>query len=149
MNRKATSTYKIPDTDVVIEKGTLLFIPTYSLHHDPDYYPDPETFDPNRFSESEKQKRKNFTYMPFGDGPKNCIGTLFKSILNTKNKKIVISFISGLRFGLLQTKIGLCLLLKNYLFTINQQTKVPVEFDPLVFVIASKEDIILNVEKIS
>lgn len=44
------------------------------LHHDPEYYPNPEKFDPERFSEENKSKRPAYTYLPFGDGPRICIG---------------------------------------------------------------------------
>lgn len=49
LNRSAKNTYKIPGTDDVIEKGRTVFIPVYSIQHDPKYFPDPEKFDPNRF----------------------------------------------------------------------------------------------------
>jgi cytochrome P450 family 6 len=44
------------------------------LHHDPKYYPDPERFDPERFSKEEKAKRHHYVYLPFGEGPRICIG---------------------------------------------------------------------------
>jgi len=57
-----------------VEKGTQIFVPTLGLHHDPKYYPDPERFDPERFNEEEKKKRPHFSYLPFGEGPRICIG---------------------------------------------------------------------------
>jgi cytochrome P450 len=48
-----------------------------ALHHDPKYYPDPDRFDPEGFSEVEKQKRPHFSYLPFGEEPRICIGTSF------------------------------------------------------------------------
>jgi cytochrome P450 family 6 len=58
----------------MVEKGTRIMIPVMALHHDPKHYPDPERFDPERFSEVEKKKRPHFSYLPFGEGPRNCIG---------------------------------------------------------------------------
>ncbi|KAF4519173.1 hypothetical protein B566_EDAN008236 [Ephemera danica] len=52
----------------------------YGLHHDPEYFPDPERFDPERFNEENKSKLKSFTYMPFGSGPRNCIGIRFAQL---------------------------------------------------------------------
>lgn len=51
-------------------------IPIYGLHHDPDHYPDPETFNPDRFMDENKRTRHPYTYLPFGEGPRACIGTL-------------------------------------------------------------------------
>lgn len=46
----------------------------FSLHYDENYFPDPEKFIPHRFSDENKGNIKPFTYMPFGVGPRNCIG---------------------------------------------------------------------------
>jgi len=73
--REASKTYHVPGDTLVIEKGTKITIPIYSIHHDPKYYPEPYTFDPQRFSSEEKAKRQSSTYLPFGDGPRFCIGT--------------------------------------------------------------------------
>jgi len=75
--REAVKTYHVPGDSLVIEKGTKIMIPVNSIHHDPKYYPDPYTFDPERFSPEEKAKRQSGTYLPFGDGPRFCIGTFY------------------------------------------------------------------------
>jgi cytochrome P450 family 9 len=62
---------------VTIKKGEVVWIPIYSIHHDSEIYPDPEKFDPSRFSDENKNKIKPCTYLPFGSGPRNCIGTRF------------------------------------------------------------------------
>ena len=74
LNRECTKDYQIPDTDVVLEKGMPTVIPVYALHHDPKYYPEPDRFDPERFNEDEKAKRHHYVYLPFGEGPRICIG---------------------------------------------------------------------------
>ncbi len=72
--RTCTKDYQVPDSKFVIERGTLVYIPIYGLHHDPQYFPDPEKFDPDRFSEAGKASRPYYAYLPFGEGPKICIG---------------------------------------------------------------------------
>ena len=72
--RKCVKDYQIPDTDIIIEKDTRVFIPAIALHYDPDYYPDPEKFDPERFTNEKKASRHPFVHIPFGEGPRNCIG---------------------------------------------------------------------------
>jgi cytochrome P450 family 6 len=67
---------KLRGTDVTVEKGVQVLLPILALHHDPKYYPDPERFDPERFSEEEKKKRPQFSYIPFGEGPRLCIGAV-------------------------------------------------------------------------
>nr|NP_001352549.1 cytochrome P450 6a13-like [Myzus persicae] len=75
--RKASQTYQIPNDSLTIEKGQKIIIPVYAMHYDPKYYKDPEKFIPERFSTEEKAKRPNGIYLPFGDGPRMCIGKRF------------------------------------------------------------------------
>ena len=63
-----------------IPKGAKLYISQYVSHRNPRYFPDPEKFDPERFSETGKQGRPAFTYFPFGGGPRVCIGEHFAKI---------------------------------------------------------------------
>jgi cytochrome P450 family 6 len=74
LRRECAKSNKLRGTDLTVEKGIQIQIPVYALHHDPKYYPDPERFDPERFSEEEKRKRPQFSYLPFGEGPRICIG---------------------------------------------------------------------------
>ncbi|XP_035706596.1 cytochrome P450 9e2 [Folsomia candida] len=73
-DRGCTKDYKIPGTEFVMKKGQVLLIPTYGLHHDADYFPEPEKFNPERFSPENKAKINHYAYLPFGAGPRNCIG---------------------------------------------------------------------------
>jgi len=78
---------------ITLKKGVLFVVPIYSLHHNPDFYPDPEAFDPERFSPENKAKRNPFTYLPFGSGPRNCI---------------------AMRFALMEVKVVAVLILHKY-----------------------------------
>ena len=57
-----------------MREGEILGIPVWSFHRDPEYFPDPLKFDPERFSEENKHTINPMVYMPFGVGPRNCIG---------------------------------------------------------------------------
>lgn len=72
--RRCVTDYKVPDSDLIIEKNTRVMLPILGIHHDPSYFADPETFMPDRFNDENKGSIKPFTYLPFGDGPRNCIG---------------------------------------------------------------------------
>lgn len=74
--RKCTKDYQIPGTDVIIPKDMTVLIPTMAVQRDPEYYPDPELFDPERFSEDNKLLMKESAYLPFGTGPRKCIGNI-------------------------------------------------------------------------
>lgn len=59
-----------------IEKGVVLTIPIVALHHDEKYFANPKKFDPDRFSDENKDNIMPGTYLPFGVGPRNCIVSL-------------------------------------------------------------------------
>ncbi|KAF2894087.1 hypothetical protein ILUMI_12097 [Ignelater luminosus] len=125
LNRICLADYKIPDTNIIIEKGTAVAIPVLGLQSDGDYFPDPERFDPDRFSEENKRNIPQFSYLPFGEGPRVCI---------------------GLRFGMMQVKVGLTVLLKNYVFALNYKTRTPLKMNPASFMLTALGDIWLDVK---
>ncbi|CAD7079487.1 unnamed protein product [Hermetia illucens] len=125
--RSTVRDYTVPDSKIVIEKGTLLFIPVHSIQHDPEIYTSPELFDPERMSAEQIKSRHPMSFLAFGDGPRNCI---------------------GMRFGKMQTKIGLIALLKHYRFSTCSKTPNPILFDPKKGVLTSKDGIFLDIKKI-
>lgn len=126
LTRECEKDYHLPGTNLTIQRGILTLIPVYGIHHDEDYYPNPERFDPERFSEENKKKIPPFAYMPFGEGPRICI---------------------GLRFGHMQAKVGLCALLRNFQFRVSPKTK-PVEIDKSAFLMTTTSPIYLEYSKI-
>lgn len=52
------------------------------IHLDPEFYPDPERFDPERFTPENKATRPDIAWMPFGDGPRQCLGKLVTSLFS-------------------------------------------------------------------
>jgi cytochrome P450 len=60
-----------------IPAKSVLVISIYALHRDEEYYPNPEQFDPDRFAPNRVKERPKLAYMPFGAGPRMCIGNHF------------------------------------------------------------------------
>ncbi|CAH2005624.1 unnamed protein product [Acanthoscelides obtectus] len=125
--RICTKRYQIPGTDIFIEEGTRVNIPIHAIQRDPEYYPDPEKFDPERFNEENKSKRRPYTFMPFGEGPRICIGA---------------------RFGLLQAKVGLTAIISKFVVTINEKTEMPLKYATNMFITTPKGGLWLNVKEI-
>ena len=67
----------------ILKTGSMVQLHIYDVHHNPDIYPNPEKFDPDRFLPENCQNRHNFAYVPFSAGPRNCIGQKF-AILEIK-----------------------------------------------------------------
>ncbi|KAG7196869.1 hypothetical protein KM043_014502 [Ampulex compressa] len=78
MSRRCTETYKIPNTDIIIEKNTKVLIPISAIHHDPQYYKNPEKFDPDRFLGRNRKIRNDETFIAFGAGPRMCIESVVR-----------------------------------------------------------------------
>jgi cytochrome P450 len=60
-----------------LPKGAFVIASMYSLHRNPRYFPEPEQFDPERFSPENEAKLPKYAYLPFGGGPRVCIGNMF------------------------------------------------------------------------
>ncbi|GBM94671.1 Cytochrome P450 3A13 [Araneus ventricosus] len=101
--RQAFEDYELGDTGITIPKGTIVTIPIYAMHRDPEVFPDPEKFDPDRWSVEEREKRDQFAYLPFGAGPRNCV---------------------AMRFALIELKVCLAYTILNFKISKCPQTKV-------------------------
>lgn len=71
----------IAEDDVIcgyrVTKGSLAVINPYLMHHHPAYWNEPERFDPDRFAPEQTESRNRYVYIPFGAGPRQCIGNQF------------------------------------------------------------------------
>ncbi|XP_062552466.1 probable cytochrome P450 6d4 [Armigeres subalbatus] len=121
LNRECTLDYHVPDSDMVITKGTQVVIPLYAFSMDEQYFPDPDRFNPERFEEATKNYDEN-AYYPFGEGPRNCI---------------------AFRMGVLIAKIGLVLLLSKFNFEATQGPKIV--FSPASVPLLPKDGIFLKI----
>ncbi len=60
--------------DIAIPRGSTVVVFIHGVHHSPQYWENPETFDPERFSKANEKLQTPFAHMPFGAGPRGCIG---------------------------------------------------------------------------
>ncbi|KAL0870367.1 hypothetical protein ABMA27_005377 [Loxostege sticticalis] len=93
LSRKCTRVYTFPELNLSIDEGTMIAIPVQSLQKDPQYFDNPEEFRPERFDSQNNKGANKFVYLPFGDGPRACIGE---------------------RLGLMQSLAGLAALLSKF-----------------------------------
>lgn len=126
LHRMLTKDYTLPNGSI-LPQGNFVFLPTYAFHHDPEFFPNPSKFDPDRFSEEIKATRHPFAFLPFGEGPRICI---------------------GLRFGLIQTKVGLAMLLRKFKFGVCHKTNITLKIDNIHMLFVPLGEVWLNIEKI-
>lgn len=120
--RTASRDYKVADSDLVIPKGSSVFIPALGFHRDPEIFENPLDFKPERFINSSNGggTSEGIFYTPFGDGPRNCI---------------------GMRMGKLTTKIGLAIILSRYNLehTDKEMMNSELEFHPNQVILTPKK----------
>ncbi|CAH2232877.1 jg288 [Pararge aegeria aegeria] len=73
LTREVMDDYTFP-TGLRLKKGDRIHVPIYHIHRNPDYFPEPEVFRPERFYGDAKKDIKPFTFFPFGEGPRICLG---------------------------------------------------------------------------
>nr|QZP43534.1 cytochrome P450 monooxygenase CYP9G51 [Ephestia elutella] len=117
MDRTCTKAYELPPPregakPVTLKPGDVIYNMVNCIHMDEKYFPNPEVFDPERFSDENKHKIKPFTFMPFGMGPRNCIGS---------------------RFALLELKVLLYSLVVNFKIKKSKRTLDPIVLNPKDF----------------
>ncbi|XP_055542010.1 probable cytochrome P450 6a17 [Wyeomyia smithii] len=125
--RNTNKSYHVSDMNVTLEKGYRVLLPIYSIHHDARYYPDPERYDPERFNAELTAKRHPMAFIPFGEGPRICI---------------------GLRFGMMQARVGLACLLRNFRFKLSPKTPRELRFIASNPLLASEGGLWLHIEKL-
>ncbi|KAI5632204.1 cytochrome p450 domain-containing protein [Phthorimaea operculella] len=112
LTREVVEDYTLP-SGLLLSEGLRVHIPVYHLHHDPRNFPDPHSFKPERFLPENKHNIKPYTYMPFGEGQRICI---------------------GMRFAKMQMLAGLVTLLNSYSVELAPGMPREVELEPRAFV---------------
>ncbi|XP_017757760.1 PREDICTED: probable cytochrome P450 6a14 [Eufriesea mexicana] len=126
LTRQAIEDYTFSGTKITVPKGMKVWIPVYGIQRDPNIYPKPEVFDPERFTDEAVATRHPMSYLPFGDGPRNCIGA---------------------RFAHYQTKIGIMTIIRNHKVKVCEKTTIPYESDARNFLLTLKDGVNLKIEK--
>ncbi|KAL6430827.1 hypothetical protein ACFW04_006977 [Cataglyphis niger] len=112
MTKRCTEKFELKGSDGLVchvQPGTEILISTQGLQKDPRYWENPEVFDPERFSPDRKHSIKKFTFLPFGEGPRICV---------------------GMRMALLQMKVGLAAILRKYSLELSPRTQLPLKNIP-------------------
>jgi len=125
-NRVANEDYVLGNTGIVLEKGHAIHFPLFSVHRDPEYFEDPDTFNPDRFMPENLDKIKDFSFIPFGSGPRSCI---------------------GMRFAIIEAKIMLVKVVQNFEFLKTAKTLDKIDFMPINIFPISKYPVMVAVKQ--
>ncbi|XP_017042172.1 probable cytochrome P450 308a1 [Drosophila ficusphila] len=129
LQKRCTKSFAIPAQksgwkgEFEVQMGTVLVVPVQAIHLDPEFYPQPNQFQPERFL---NQIQMGCKFLAFGAGPRMC---------------------PGMRLGLLQTKAALATLLQDHRVLVANQDQKRLQISPLTFLTASRRGIWLRFEK--
>ncbi|CAH0557245.1 unnamed protein product [Brassicogethes aeneus] len=128
LDRRCSENYKLPGSELVLEKNTPVYISILGLQYDETYYPEPDKFIPERWMDSQINK---FSFLAFGEGPRNCIGA---------------------RFGVLAVKIGISRILSSLKVELCEKSPKNIgiqDFDSRALLLAPIDGIYLKYSKIN
>ncbi|CAG9859947.1 unnamed protein product [Phyllotreta striolata] len=130
LTRVCVKDYKIEaakrsEKTFVLKKGTIVSLPIIGIHMDPIFFPNPEKFDPERFNEENRAHIVPGSFMPFGSGPRNCIGS---------------------RFALLECKSVIVSLLSKFDILPNERTRIPLRLAKKIM-LSSKDGVCLSLRR--
>ncbi|XP_053683466.1 probable cytochrome P450 9f2 [Sabethes cyaneus] len=126
VERYCTKEYQYDDgagMRFVIEKGRSILIPAIAIQWDSKYYPNPERFVPERFSEENRSSINPATYLPFGIGPRNCIGS---------------------RLALMEVKVMIYYLLRDFSLQPTEKSQIPIRISKKAFTLQSEKGVWLE-----
>ena len=125
LDRECNTDMKLGDSQIRLQKGQIAEILVYAMHHNPDYFPDPSHYRPDRFLPDNKHLIIPYSYMPFGNGPRNCI---------------------GMRFALMEIKLAMAHMLTRFKFTMVDKTAKTLTYKPMTPVLAANS-LTVGIEK--
>lgn len=77
LNRICVEECDLPDLNYRVPKGMRIMISASGTMRNPKFFPEPDKFDPERFTSENTESRSPYVYLPFGQGPRSCIGKIF------------------------------------------------------------------------
>ena len=128
LERVCTQDISYPNA-FMLKKGMSAIIPVYALHMNPEYYPDPQTYNPDRFSADSKRARAGdeSLFLGFGSGNRACL---------------------GMRFAKDNMKLGLAHLLHNFRFVPVQETREPPHIEVGMLGLSHNDECWVGIEKL-
>ncbi|XP_045585081.1 cytochrome P450 6j1 [Procambarus clarkii] len=131
IERVCTKDYKLCGSEggreVDVRAGTTVLVPVWCLHRDARYWPQPQQFLPHRFLGDARARIQPYTYLPFGAGPRSCV---------------------GMRFALLGVKAGLVSLLSGLEVRPCPSSPYPVPLDPRVLTLQPKDGVYVDLQPV-
>ncbi len=124
--RECIKDYTLPGTNVTIKKGQEVNVSTIGVHFDDKYYPNPEKFDPERFTKEAKSARHPMAFLTFGQGPRACIGS---------------------RFALAEMKVAVAKIVREFYLKPCANTPEKIDILPESFTLTPKTPLLIQVER--
>ncbi|CAK9819333.1 Cytochrome P450 6j1 [Anthophora plagiata] len=130
LSKMCTDEYELQGSDGLTfraKPGQEILIPLNALQHDEKYWTEPHVFDPERFNDERKHTVEKMTFLPFGEGPRICVGR---------------------KMAMLQMKAALATLLRNYKIELSPKTRLPLKLSPSYFMTSPIGGLWVNLTKL-
>ena len=109
LERLCTKDYKLPGHDLIVPKGGIVRFNNIGISYDPQIFPNPKEFNPERFLRENRGNRSPYSFLGFSIGPRNCL---------------------AMRFAMFEMKVCISNLVSNFRFFPCENTTKDVEWDP-------------------
>ena len=127
IERRVLENYTFKKNGIKVPKGGIVTLPIWHMHHDSKYWDQPAKFDPDRFLPENRSRIVPYSYIPFGGGPRSCI---------------------GMRFALIVSKLTIAHLILNYKLIRTPNTNIPIDLTQTVdAVLFSPKRVMVGVQR--